>query len=652
MKKNIRILYLDNNPLDKVLIHDALVTSHSSFILTEAKDYDEFEQLFAEKQFDMVLTDLNILGFVGLQVLDRIKALKPDLPVIIVTGTGSEKVAVEAMKKGVNDYVLKTSRHIRRLPQTILSVFEKIENAKKLRQTENDLKESEENFRALVNNTFDAIFINDEAGNYLYVNQRAIDISEYSKEELLKMNASDLASTELKEEIGHRIKNRFKGDKSINIFESRLINKRGLEISIEIASASTTWHGLPAEVASIRDISIRKKAEKELLDALEKAHESDRLKSTFLATMSHELRTPLNAIIGFSSLIGRDLAMDQILEYAHIVNTSGTHLLSLVEDLFDLSLIEAGQIKIERKETLLWDLLNEVNEMVLAEQNKIGKQNLEIFLNIPKDDKTRTVFADASKLKQILLNLLKNALKFTSEGKIEYGYLLEGSPDNTLLKFFVKDTGIGVSKENKETIFELFRQVEDAYTREYRGAGIGLSVAKKLTTLLGGSIWVDSEKDKGAAFYFTVPVSHNKSTKAVSKELLEQNPATTVETVLIVEDDDTSFYLLKLLLRKLNVNIIRTLSGLEAINICKTNYSINMVLMDISLQDIDGYEATKEIKKNRPRLLVIAQTAHAVVGDREKALNAGCDDYLSKPISKDLFYSIMEKYGLVVKSKT
>lgn len=639
--------------MDRALIQDTLKMDRG-FDVTETKSYLEFERIFKTKTFDLVLTDFNILGYEGLQVLDRVKEYDASIPVIIVTGTGTEEVAVEAMKKGASDYVLKTTNHIKRLPQTIRSVLEKIENNKKLQKIQLDLEENESSLRDLVNNTFDAIFISNEDGKYLYVNHRAVEISGYSEKELYKMRVLDLAPKNKEEEIERRIGDRFNGKNTLNIFESRLLNKSGVEIPVEIASASTIWRGIPAEIASVRDISERKKGEKALIEALEKARESDRLKSAFLAIMSHELRTPLNAIIGFSDLIKDGSISGDIFEYASIVNNSGIHLLNLVDELFDLSLIEAGRTKIEREEVVLQELLHDVHEMILIEQQKLKKTPVDIILNIPSNDTRQLIYTDISKLKQILLNLLKNALKFTSEGHIEYGYQInESNSGHSGFTFFVKDTGIGISEENKQVIFDLFRQIEDAYTREHGGAGIGLSVAKKLTDLLGGSIWIDSSYKKGAAFYFTIP--DRKKKDSVSEDDLTTDKSEVsdkkLNTVLIVEDDDSSFQLMALLLKRMNLNIIRAISGKEALNICKRNPLIDLVFMDISIPEMDGYEATAAIKQVRSDIPIIAQTAHAISGDKEKALNAGCVDYLTKPIRRELLYKTIEKYGLVASKK-
>lgn len=260
-------------------------------------------------------------------------------------------------------------------------------------------------------------------------------------------------------------------------------------------------------VGTHSDMTEVKKAEKELKTALKKAKEADQLKSSFLATMSHELRTPLNAIIGFSDIINKELSIEEVVEFNKTINSSGKHLLTIVEDLFDITLIETGEIKIVKEDVELKLLLNEINDIIQIEQLKTNKEHLSINLIIPPNCNEIILNTDSSKLKQILLNLLKNALKFTRSGHINYGCEIEIIQNESMLKFFVEDTGIGVPKEKHEFIFDIFRQVEDSHTRTYGGTGIGLSISKKLTEFLGGEMWLESLEGKGSTFYFTIPHS-------------------------------------------------------------------------------------------------------------------------------------------------
>ncbi len=391
----------------------------------------------------------------------------------------------------------------------------------------------------------------------------------------------------------------------------------------------------------------RKKAENELKVAYEKAMESDRLKSTFLASMSHELRTPLNAIIGFSDLIKEEFVMDKILDFTGIINRSGRHLLEIVEDIFDVSLLEVGQVgqvNLVKEMHSLHSVMGTIKEMIQAEQLKI-KSNIEIIYKPTEDENGIFIYTDKSKFKQIIINLLKNALKFTQNGYIEYGYEKVKYKGDLALRFYVKDTGIGIPKDKQEMIFNIFRQVDEKLSRYYEGTGIGLFVVKRYTEILGGKVDLDSDEGRGSVFYVTLPYLNPKSIQEEEKKESKIHDKTLLsnKTVLIVEDNEVSSMLLKVILNELKINCITAKNGDEAVKNCFENPDIDLVLMDLKMPGMDGYEATKLIKKKRPDLVVIAQTAHAVQGDREEAINAGCDDYISKPIDKNQLLYLVSK---------
>lgn len=405
-------------------------------------------------------------------------------------------------------------------------------------------------------------------------------------------------------------------------------------------------------VAIHTDITERKKIEEDLKNSLIKATESDRVKSAFLATMSHELRTPLNAVIGFSDLIDEDVPIEDIVQFSNTINTSGKHLLNIVEDLFDITLIEAGEVNLAKTDVNLNKLLHEVHQIIVIEQQKLKKSHISLDLEIPKILDNIVVHTDASKLKQILINLLKNALKFTSKGYIKYGFETIANKKDQGIKFFVEDSGIGIAKEKYEVIFDVFRQVDDSHTRKYGGTGIGLSLSKKLVDVLDGKIWVESEVDKGSVFYFTIPASLEAYDQKIKD--LELNAGHTLKNsltdkrILIAEDDESSYEYLKVILGAKGVDLLWAQDGEEAIKYCKEDKTIDLVLMDINMPVMNGLIATKAIKKFKPDLPIIAQTAYAIAGDKEKALEAGCDDYISKPVNKK---EILEKIEYCLSKK-
>lgn len=396
---------------------------------------------------------------------------------------------------------------------------------------------------------------------------------------------------------------------------------------------------------------MRKKAEEDLIIALKKATESDRLKSAFLATISHELRTPLNAIVGFSDLINKDWPIDEIIGFAKTINQSGAHLLSIVEEIFDITLIESGETTINYKRENLHITLNNIHKIIKSQQRILNKEGIELRMVIPENEADLIINTDIAKLKQILLNLLKNALKFTHTGRINFGYSFIENGDKKMLKFYVEDTGIGVPIDKQEMIFTTFRQVEESLSKTYGGTGIGLSISKKLTELLGGCIWIESTFGKGSTFYFTIPIempetdNHQYQIGFVDEATtVSSKPKSANEKIfLIVEDDETSFEFLQIVLEKPGTTIIWAKNGEEAVEYCKNVNDVTLVLMDINMDVMDGYDATKEIKKMHPELPIIAQTANAIAGDREKTIKAGCDDYISKPINIEDLMDKIEK---------
>jgi CheY-like chemotaxis protein len=249
-------------------------------------------------------------------------------------------------------------------------------------------------------------------------------------------------------------------------------------------------------------------------------------------------------------------------------------------------------------------------------------------------------------LKQVLINLLRNALKFTEKGYIEFGITEIKDADNKYFQFYVKDTGIGIDKKNHEAIFNIFRQIDDTHTRKFGGMGLGLSLAKKTIEILGGKIWVESELNKGSTFYFTLPVQEDK----IEKDNKSEDKAITMgknfsgKTILIAEDEQSNFDFLKILLTRMDIKVLWAKDGLEAVKLCETDPSINLVLMDIKMPRLNGYDATKLIKSKRPDLPIVAQTAYAMISDQQEAEQSGCDEYLSKPLKINQIIEILEKY--------
>ncbi len=374
----------------------------------------------------------------------------------------------------------------------------------------------------------------------------------------------------------------------------------------------------------------------------EKAQLSDKLKSSFLANMSHEIRTPMNGILGFAEILKEpDLTGQQQQDCINIIEKSGKRMLSIINDIIDISKIESGLMKIEIKASNINEQIEYIYKFFKPETEKNGLK-LSILLSLPHDE--ATIKTDPEKFYAILINLVKNAIKYTKEGSIEFGYIRKSDGPSAELEFFVKDTGIGIPKDRHEAIFERFIQAEITDRKAYQGAGLGLAIARAYVEMLGGKIRVESEPEKGSVFYFTLPYMVESVIKEYFPTPEEYPGELKIQKILIVEDDEASEMFLSREVRRSCNQVLKVKSGLEAIEICRNNRDIDLVLMDIQIPVIDGYEATMEIRKFNKDVVIIAQTAYALTGDREKAILAGCNDYISKPISRSALKSMIEKY--------
>jgi len=385
----------------------------------------------------------------------------------------------------------------------------------------------------------------------------------------------------------------------------------------------------------------RKRTEEGLIAALAKAKESDRLKSAFLANMSHEIRTPMNGILGFAELLKEpDLSSAEKQNYIKVIESSGERMLSTINDLIDISKIEAGQMELSVSTTIISELIDSLYSFFKPEAKKKG---LQLSCINTLSGKEATIKTDNEKLYSILMNLLKNSIKYTHEGSIEFGYHVK----NDFFEFFVKDTGIGIPADCRNTIFDRFVQADMGKARSYEGSGLGLSITQAYTEMLGGEIWVESEEGKGSQFYFTIPyntIIKEQESGNDSKVIMKTKQEEKRLKILIVEDDEIADLHLSIILEDIEREIFHARTGKDAVEFCKKNTDTDLVLMDIKLPEIDGYEAVRQIREFNKEMIIIAQTAYALEGDRERALEVGCNDYIAKPIKKDELLKMIISY--------
>jgi PAS domain S-box-containing protein len=385
----------------------------------------------------------------------------------------------------------------------------------------------------------------------------------------------------------------------------------------------------------------RSQLEYELLQAKTKAEESDKLKTAFLANMSHEIRTPMNGILGFAEMLNDDqLSEGNRKKYVEIINNNGKMLMSLIDDVIDFAKIEARQIKILQQEFSLNALLSQVHSSFLSES--LRKERKEVKLKIRKSLSNEDCYiqSDPNRVRQILTNLVGNAFKFTKEGVIEFGY---NPPKEDMLEFFVRDTGIGIPEDKITLIFERFVQADYSRSRKYSGSGLGLAISKGFVELLGGTMWAESKENVGSVFYFTIPYipAKKKSIEEIESKKPKAEYNWEGKLFLVAEDDMFSYKLLEGFLKKTGADILHAEDGLQAVDMCKKEKNIDLILMDVQMPEMNGMEATRIIKKMRNDLPIIAQTANAIAEERQRCFEAGFDEFVTKPINiSELFIKI------------
>ena len=516
-------------------------------------------------------------------------------------------------------------------------------------------------FEQLFESSPEGVTILDVNDCVLRCNEEFTRMFGYSSEEAVGKPINSLIVPEELKDEGLFLTNSV-ADGRLIMHETKRKHKDGMLIDVSILGKPIQFRGGQIAVYGIyRDISDRKRVEdeliqksheiesqneeyrllnEELLVAKEKAEESDRLKSAFLANMSHEIRTPMNGILGFSQLLTNPNIKEVDLEqYVNVIQGCGNQLLTIINDLIDISKIEANQITIINSELNLNKLLH---EQYLLFSKKADSMLLEFTYTCGLPDQHSSIVTDAARLKQILTNLLGNAFKFVKEGHIRFGYYHRGNH----LEFFVEDSGIGIVEEHHQLIFERFRQVETKLSSQTGGTGLGLAISKAYINKMGGEIWVKSKPGVGSTFYFTLPYSPAKYMYDQEEELITSCISTIKagKVVLVAEDDDVNYFFIREMLSDTPLEIIRAKNGTEVVEAVRANPKVDIVLMDIKMPEMDGYDATREIKSLRKNLPIIAQTAYAFTSDREKALKAGCDDYISKPIERLKLIEMIAKY--------
>ncbi len=638
---HLKILVLEDSQHDFELIQEQLTDAGYILDLTHVENKGGFTSALHQNCYNIILSDFNLPGFDAFGALQISNEICPEVPFICVSGSIGEETAIELLKQGAVDYVLKDRPE--RLPFAVKRALDEAKEKAAHQKATKDLQESEHRFKQVSEDAREWIWEVDKNGLYTYVSPVVQSLLGYSSDEIVGQKYFyDFFIPEKKEELKNAAFELFSRQESFRHFENPNAHKDG-HVLILTTSGSPVFDdkgNFKGYRGVDEDNTERKRMLEELVFAKEKAEASDKLKTAFINNISHEIRTPLNSILGFGQLLAEsELTPNQRMEYFNIVQKSSNRLMNTVSDYMDMARIVSGAMEVHKKEFLLKPLFNEIIEDTahLCAEKRIGFEAV-----IPQEFHDITIFSDSDYIRKILNILVDNALKFTNKGSIRCGYTIKSG----YLEFFVQDSGVGIAPDKLEIIFDIFSQEDASTTRGYEGSGLGLTIAQGLAKLLGGTIKVTSEKDKGSVFTITVPYNTT---------ILPEMPGTTKtisstdsdkQLVLIAEDDESNYLYMKVLLKMIGRNYLHARNGAEAVEMCKQNKSISIVLMDIKMPIMNGLEATQLIHEFRPELPIIATTAYAETGDEHRFLAAGCNGYLPKPINKTSLLALLNKIYL------
>jgi len=501
------------------------------------------------------------------------------------------------------------------------------------KKAEATLRETEKLYRTLFQAANDRIGLFTIDGEALLLNSAFYEAIGYSREEFMAFEQNALThpdDLERLEEEGSELY-----EKGYSSHEYRVRHKDGhyLDMSSKLVLIKGEEGKQDQVLFIMRDISERKKTINELEEAKERAEESDKLKSAFLANMSHEIRTPMNSIIGFSNLLIQNGLEEEARElYVHRIISNSDLLLTLISDIIDLAKIESGQLTIIYGKLMISELVEDMKQYARDEVIRLQKEGIKIVTSLDKND--CEIETDVIRITQVMKNLINNAIKFTEEGKVEIG-CSKGETDRSI-RFYIKDTGKGISPEHSDLIFEQFRQIDGSNTRKHGGTGLGLAICRNLVKLMGGTIWVESEPGKGSNFQVELPLRAEDVKQELPPRIRRVNKVERSGqkiSILAVDDEKDTLELYQVLLTQMGHKVTIADNAYEALRILEYNPLPDLVLMDIQMPVMSGIDTLKIIRSRYLELKVVAQSAHALAGDRNRFLSEGFDAYLPKPFT-------------------
>jgi len=638
-KKNGEELIQTNEKLKKII-----KSSPDSIVITDLDGYISYYNDETARMYEC--EDKNQL--IGANVFQMV--YEPDRP-------QASHFALQVIKKGTVkniEYRIKTCRG--RLidieasvssmedghgnPTAFIAISKDVTERNNMRKL---LQEREKKFRSIFDNARDAIILIDPEGYHLDSNRGAWELTGYPCDEISSMHFTNIIAPEhhaLSQQIIENLKAGHEGGTHEKTFIT--LDGRRIPVEMTVSPLYDNQGHLSSILNVVREISERKHFEQQLIQAKQKAEESDRLKSAFLANMSHEIRTPMNGIMGFAGMLQRkNLSEEKRNHFISIINNSAGQLLGIINDIIDISKLETGQQKLSPETFNLNHFMKETHSLF---RPTAKEKDLKFLLHNALKDEQSQVTTDKTKLQQIVNNLLSNAFKFTTEGRIEFGYELSADE----LHFYVSDTGPGIPREMKEKVFERFMQLNVPGSVTQGGTGLGLSISEGLTELLGGSIHIDTRPGEGSTFHFHIPaiLEHSSSDTNQDEPSPSSREGTKIHSILLVEDDPTNAIYMKELLMSIEspnyrFQVEHVSRGYDAIAHSEKK-EWDLVLLDLRLPDINGMEVIRAIHQKNPDLPVIAQTAYPPTGNGNEIKKAGFTDYIAKPISPDIFQRKIE----------